>query len=93
MVDSSVTNWIGRLKAGDAAAANPLWNVYFRRLVCLARNRLPRASRQAADEEDVALSAFNSFCAGAARGAFLNSPTDRHSGRFWPLSPETSASI
>jgi hypothetical protein len=29
----SVTAWIEQLKAGDAAAAAPLWQGYFRRLV------------------------------------------------------------
>src|SRR4051812_207164 len=68
----SVTRWIGDLKAGDAAAAQPLWERYFHRLVFLARARL-RASRRPSvveDEEDAALSAFQSFCDGAARGRF-----------------------
>jgi DNA-directed RNA polymerase specialized sigma24 family protein len=68
--DGSVTGWIGLLKQGDAAAAQQIWDVYFRRLVDLARARLRSAPRRAADEEDVALSAFDSFCRGAARGRF-----------------------
>jgi hypothetical protein len=35
-----VTAWIEQLKAGDAAAAAPLWQGYFRRLVGLARQSL-----------------------------------------------------
>jgi hypothetical protein len=35
----SVTNWLARLKAGDPAAARPLWERYFHRLVGLARRR------------------------------------------------------
>src|SRR6516164_1255619 len=66
----SVTAWIEQLKAGDAAAAAPLWQGYFRRLVGLARQRLGAAPRRAADVEDVALSAFDSFCRGAAAGRF-----------------------
>src|SRR5262245_30692906 len=66
----SVTFWIDRLKAGDPAAAQPLWEGYFRRLVGLARVRLQAAPRRAADEEDVALSAFHSFCRGAEEGRF-----------------------
>ena len=66
----SVTHWIGRLKAGDAAAAEQLWRCYFQRLVGLARKKLQGASRRAADEEDVALSAFDSFCRGAGRGRY-----------------------
>ena len=68
--DGSVTFWIGQLKAGDPAAAQRLWQGYFQRLVGLARKRLQGASRRAADEEDVALSAFDSFCRGAARDRF-----------------------
>jgi DNA-directed RNA polymerase specialized sigma24 family protein len=66
----SVSHWLDRLQAGDHAAAQPLWEVYFQRLVALARARLQGAPRQAADEEDVALSAFASFCRGAAQGRF-----------------------
>jgi DNA-directed RNA polymerase specialized sigma24 family protein len=68
--DGSVTFWIGQLKAGDPAAAQQLWQGYFQRLVGLARKRLQGASRRVADEEDVALSAFDSFCRGAARDRF-----------------------
>ncbi len=68
----SVSRWLGDLKAGDAAAAQPLWERYFARLVGLARAKLRGARRggAAADEEDAALSAFNSFCAGVACGRF-----------------------
>jgi DNA-directed RNA polymerase specialized sigma24 family protein len=66
----SVTVWIARLKAGEAAAAEQLWEGYFRRLVGLARLRLAGLPRAAADEEDVALSAFDSFCRGAEGGRF-----------------------
>jgi DNA-directed RNA polymerase specialized sigma24 family protein len=65
-----VTLWIGLLKAGDPAAAQPIWEGYYRQLVRLARARLRSAPRRAADEEDVALSAFNSFCRGAEQGRF-----------------------
>ena len=68
--EGSVTNWVHRLRAGDPAAAQQLWERYFRRLVGLARKKLQHAPRRAADEEDVALSAFASFCRGASRGQF-----------------------
>ena len=68
----SVTRWIGALKAGETAAAQPLWERYFAKLVRRARARLRAAGSAgtAADGEDAALSAFDSFCAGAARGRF-----------------------
>src|SRR5215470_13386684 len=66
----SITYWIGKLKDGDPAAAQKLWEGYFQRLVDLARIRLQAAPRRAADEEDVALSAFHSFCRGAGQGRF-----------------------
>jgi DNA-directed RNA polymerase specialized sigma24 family protein len=60
------------LNAGDRAAAEPLWERYFTRLVGLARTRLlaSRRPRTAVDEEDVALSAFANFVDLAARGRF-----------------------
>jgi DNA-directed RNA polymerase specialized sigma24 family protein len=65
-----VTVWLQQLKAGDPAAVKPLWDGYFARLVALARARLRTLPRAAADEEDVALSAFDSFCRGAGAGRF-----------------------
>jgi len=66
----SVTAWIDQLRAGDRAAAQLLWQGYFHRLVGLARKKLRRAPRGMADEEDVALSAFNSFFHGVEQGRF-----------------------
>jgi DNA-directed RNA polymerase specialized sigma24 family protein len=68
--DDPVTVWLGQLQAGDPAAARPLWDRYFHRLVGLARKRLKDSPRRAADEEDVALSAFDSFCRNAEAGRF-----------------------
>jgi DNA-directed RNA polymerase specialized sigma24 family protein len=68
--EGSVTHWLDLLKAGDAAAAQPLWERYFPALVQLARKYLSGVKRTAADEEDVALSAFDSFCRNAERGRF-----------------------
>jgi DNA-directed RNA polymerase specialized sigma24 family protein len=70
--EGSVTRWIGDLKAGDAVAADRLWRRYFDGLVRLARRKLGSFPRAAAveDEEDAALSAFQSLCAGVAGGRF-----------------------
>ena len=78
----SVTHWISRLQAGDHAAAQQLWQRYFRRLVGLARHKLRDAPRRVADEEDVALSAFDSFCRGAEQGHF---PDLRERNNIWRL--------
>ena len=77
-----VTLWIDQLKAGDSVAAQKLWEEYFERMVELARRKLNYVSRAVADEEDVALSAFNSFCQGARAGRFTQL-LDRDN--LWPL--------
>jgi DNA-directed RNA polymerase specialized sigma24 family protein len=66
----SVSQWIGQLQAGDEEAVRPLWERYFHRLVALARTKLGGLPRRAANEEDVALSAFDSFCRAAGNGRF-----------------------
>jgi DNA-directed RNA polymerase specialized sigma24 family protein len=68
--EGSISYWIAQLQRGDRKAVAPLWEHYFRRLVELARAQLQGVPRRAADEEDVALSAFDSFCQGAERGRF-----------------------
>ena len=68
--EGSVTRWVDQLKAGDQAAARELWERYFQRLVALGRAKLQGHARRVADEEDVALSAFDSFCRGAEQGRF-----------------------
>jgi DNA-directed RNA polymerase specialized sigma24 family protein len=65
-----ITAWLERLKDGERDAAGPLWRCYFPRLVALARARLRDLPRRAADEEDVALSAFDSFCRATEAGRF-----------------------
>lgn len=65
-----ISHWINQLKEGDSAAAQKLWDNYFQQLVHLARIKLQGAPRRAADEEDVAISAFASFCRGAEHARF-----------------------
>ena len=66
----SVSRWIDGLAVRDEAAVEQLWRRYFPRLVGLARKRLRGAPRRLEDEEDVALSAFASFCRAAEAGRF-----------------------
>jgi hypothetical protein len=73
--DVSVTRWLEQLRTGNPEAAEVLFRAYFERLVRLARQHLARkrlqgARRREADEEDVAICAFASFCRGAAQGRF-----------------------
>jgi DNA-directed RNA polymerase specialized sigma24 family protein len=68
--EGSVSRWIGALKEGDALAAQRLWERYFEALIRLARAKLGDIPRRDEDEEDIALSAFHSFCQGAAEGRF-----------------------
>jgi DNA-directed RNA polymerase specialized sigma24 family protein len=70
MSSGSVSHWIAQLRQGDDRAAQALWERYFRRLVGLARQKLHSGRRRAADEEDAALSAFDSFCRGVRLGRF-----------------------
>lgn len=80
--DNSVTHWCQLLESGDADAASLLWKAFFNRMVELARKRTLGTSKLIADEEDIALSAFKSFCNGVQKGRFA-SLTDRDS--LWRL--------
>ncbi|MEQ8853167.1 MULTISPECIES: ECF-type sigma factor [Gimesia] len=82
LIEETVTQWIDQLKTGDARAAQRLWESYFLEMVEVARRKLQGAPRAVADEEDVALSAFKSFCLGAQNGRF-SQVTDREN--LWPL--------
>jgi DNA-directed RNA polymerase specialized sigma24 family protein len=71
MVSSeSVSDWIDQLKVGNQAAAQRIWERFFERLVGFARNKLRYSPRRTVDEEDVALSAFDSFYRGVEQGRF-----------------------
>lgn len=66
--EAELTVWYQSLQAGDADAASKLFEHCFPRLLGHARRKLPSHLRRVLDEEDVALSAFESFCRGAQRG-------------------------
>jgi DNA-directed RNA polymerase specialized sigma24 family protein len=66
----SVTLWLEGIKAGDNADIQRLWDRYFQQLVRLASSRLPRHARRILDGEDVAISAFRSFCDRVGKGQF-----------------------
>ena len=70
----SVSRLLDGLGVGDESAVQQLWQRYFHRLVALARQKLQSAPRRVGDEEDVALSAFASFCRAAEAGRFPQLP-------------------
>jgi DNA-directed RNA polymerase specialized sigma24 family protein len=77
--DPSVCVWVQQLREGDKdVPVQKLWERYFQQLVGLARFMLGSRPRRVADEEDVALSAFDSFCQGVLQGRYpqLNARDD-----------------
>ncbi len=82
MSNDDVTCWFNGLAKGDEAAVEQVWQHYYEKLVRVAKGKLALGQRRAADEEDVALSAFHSFCQGAAAGRFPQLE-DRHD--LWRL--------
>ncbi len=67
---NSITVWIQDLKAGNETAAEKLWQRYCQQLTRYARQKFGPKARRVADEEDMALMAFHSFCRGVADGRF-----------------------
>jgi DNA-directed RNA polymerase specialized sigma24 family protein len=80
--DGSVTHWFDEVRRGDSLAAQKLWERYFPELVRLAREKLRGVPCRVADEEDVALSAMDSFFHAAQEGRFPDL-ADRHD--LWRL--------
>jgi RNA polymerase sigma factor (sigma-70 family) len=78
----SISQVFQRLRAGDAAAADRLWQRFFPRLFGLARRALGGAPQRAADADDAVQSAFASFFRRVAEGAY-DGPLDR--GDLWNL--------
>lgn len=66
----AVTRWVGDLRAGCPRAQERIFERYFGPAVRLADRKLGPARRREADEEDVALSAMESFFAGVADDRF-----------------------
>jgi DNA-directed RNA polymerase specialized sigma24 family protein len=81
-LEDSVTTWMRKLRAGDGVAAKWLWERYSPNMLRLARCKLGRTPCRGADEEDIALSAFKSFCHAAANGHF---PGPINRDNLWQL--------
>jgi RNA polymerase sigma-70 factor (ECF subfamily) len=61
---------LARWRAGDARAADILFQRYAERLIVLARSRLPERLSRRIDTEDVVQSAYRSFFANARDGRY-----------------------
>ncbi len=70
LLHDDVTLWIKSVEDGDDSSAGQLWSYCFPKLLSYSKSKLPDHLRRALDEEDVALSAFKSFCLAAAKGSF-----------------------
>lgn len=88
MSDESVSHWIDQVKSGDSLAAQHLWERYYLQLVKTARNKLAGRASAVSDEEDVAVSVFESFYRAAQTGRF---PDLSDRGSLWRLLLKMSA--
>lgn len=77
MSDSQITPLFRRVQNGrDEDAIEKLWNAYYERLLGVSRRYFGELPKRIADEEDVALSAMNSFFDAAENGR-LNAVQNR----------------
>jgi RNA polymerase sigma factor (sigma-70 family) len=71
-VSGSITEWLGRLKAGEADAARVLWERYAQKLLTTARRKLPDQLRPVTDENDIAQCVFTELWSGVDAGRLNN---------------------
>lgn len=62
------SDWIERLKAGEESAMEKLVDVFYDRLVGLAKRRMGKLPPQIADDEGAVISALRSFFSGIENG-------------------------
>ncbi len=65
-----ITLLLGELQNLDEDAAAAIWNEYFPKVMNLARKKMRYHARRTYDEEDIALSAINSFFEGVRKNHF-----------------------
>ncbi len=70
--NAPVTAWIRAVEQGDHHATAELWTYCLPRLLRYSRRSLPEGLRRVMDEEDIALSAFKSFCLRANDGTLCD---------------------
>lgn len=66
----SITQWLQRLHAGEADAAEEIWNRYYPRVVRLAALQLIKSDDRSIDEEDVAQSTFRTVYLAVMNGKY-----------------------
>jgi len=80
--DDIISHWLKNVHGVDDQFAQAVWELYFEKLVRLARNKLGDLPRRDEDEEDAALGAIESFLQGAREGRF---PLLSDSDDLWKL--------
>lgn len=68
--DYSITRWLNQLQQGDREVIQGLWQVYYPKLIRLAADRLRGMPARLVDAEELAHSAFKSFCLAAEKQRF-----------------------
>ena len=79
MKSGSITHWIKQIEEGDESVAEQgLWDRHFSRLADLARTKLNDLPPHLRDDEDLTLSALNTFFTRAKQDCFsqLHDRTD-----------------
>lgn len=71
-MSEQVSSWVLHLADGNEEIASKIWDEFFGKLVRLARRKLDGMPLRDVDEEDVALSAMNSFYHGMTQQKFGN---------------------
>ncbi len=80
--DGSFVDWIARLKSGDEAATQTLWDRYFPRILEVAKRSLRKSTSRVQDEEDVAMLVLKSLLTGMKTDRF---PAIDHRDQLWRL--------
>lgn len=66
----SVTEWLTKLKAGQAQAADAIWKRYYPKLVLVASKRLALNPDRAVEGEDLVQSSFRNVCLAVLEGKY-----------------------
>lgn len=76
--ENSITKYLSALKRGEPDASQKIWELFFKRLVVLARKKLASSPKRWSDEEDIVQQAFANFFVQVQAGRFprLNNRDD-----------------